>query len=182
MKTRFITLISVGIITLLAFLACNIDGESNYTPTISFYANPVVKNGDTLNIRYTDEASVYQLDTIAVGDTVSFVMFMDGFANGLTAFYLNKVDDGKAQLVLPRTTALDSVFLPTSSYETGKFFMDGSSTALFFPFQYVAVAPTNDTRITFTVVSDANFKNSLGSNIASFSLKTPIKAAPVEVE
>ena len=173
MKTK----ISLLIILIGAILSsCNLEGESNFTPEVIFYKLPTnTTTNDTLNIYYTDIANVYRLDTIAVGDTVSFQMFMTGYYNNLTAFYITESSDSISKIILPSKSSMDSIFSSSSNYSTGKFFMSKTSTELYFPFKYIARKATNEGKITFTVVSDAKFEDSfVGSNTASFTLKTPI--------
>jgi len=169
MKTRL--LFFLGIIIIL-FTSCKLNSESNYKPDIQFVHDPIVNDTVTLNI-YADQGGVYRLDTISVGDTVHFQIYATGFTNNLTEFYLTESSDSVSKFILPSVSSMDSIFLPTSNYKTGKFIMAGTYTALFFPFQYVALKVSNEAKITFSVVSDANFEY----NQFSFVLKTPIIAA-----
>jgi len=173
MKTRFF--IILGLITLV-FTNCNLNNESNYTPEIWFYKDPVVNGTDTLNRYLTDESGVTRLDTIHVGDTVSFQMYISAYTNNIKAFYITELTDSVTPILLPRKSSMDSIFLPTSDYSKGKFLLNGTSTDLFFPFKYVAKKASLNAKLTFSVVSDANFKDLSGSNSSSFVLKTPIIA------
>ena len=154
------------------------DGESNYTPQIVILKDPTLQNGDSLFASSTDEGGVYRLDTISVGDTVTFLPYMTGFDNNLIAFYLKESADSVTHIILPNKVSMDSIFLPTSDYKTGKFLMRGTSTVLFFPFKYVAKAPSKTAKIQLTIVSDANFKDNFGSNSTTITILTPIIAKP----
>lgn len=158
------------------FAACDLTTESNYTPDIFFLQNPINNKIDTLNRYYTDKAGVLLMDTITVGDTVLFALYLEGYANNLTSFDLKGPEDSSAIILLPDKVSMDSIFLPTSEYDKGKFIMDGTHTALVFPFWYVAKKVSNATKIGFAITSDAKFSNMFGSNSNSFELKTPIKA------
>lgn len=173
MKARILLLLMFAGIVLTS---CNLEGESNFTPEVIFYKLPTnITTNDTLNIYYTDVANVYRLDTIAVGDTVSFQMFMTGYYNNLTSFYITESSDSISKIILPSKSSMDSIFSSNSNYSTGKFYMSKTSTELYFPFKYVARKATNEGKISFTVVSDAQFDDSfVGSNTATFTLKTPI--------
>ncbi len=175
MKTKIILLLAI---ISIAFTACNLEGESNYVPEIFFAKFPTNNLGDSLDIYYTDEAGSYRLDTITVGDTISFQMYITGYENNLTAFYLKESADSVTKIILPSKSSMDSIFLPTSNYNTGKFFMKGLSTSLYFPFKYVAKEPSNEAKIVFTAVSNSHFEESIGTNTVSFTLKTPIAAKP----
>lgn len=168
MKARLFLLL--GIFT-IAFSSCNLNGESNFQPRIFFVQNPVLNGKDTLDIQLTDEG-VYRLDTIQVGDTITFRMLIDGVANKLLNYTMTQSADSAAKFILPSVSSMDSIFLPTSDYKKGIFNLKGTSTSLFFPFRYVARKASKDAKITFYVVSDANFEY----NQSSFVLKTPVVA------
>ncbi len=171
MKIKFL-IFSLLIITY--FTSCTLEGESNYTPEIIFLRNPVTQAGDSLLFYYTDESGVYRMDTIQVGDTVHFYIYLYAYENNLTAFYLKESADSVTKIILPSKTSMDSVFLTTSDYSTGKFLMNGTATSLYFPFRYVAKSASSEAKIQLTVVSDANFKDSWGTNSATVIIKTPI--------
>jgi|ERR1035437_461033 hypothetical protein len=174
MKTRLTILFCLVVI---AFTSCNLNGSSNTTPSILFVTSPFVSKTDSLNAILTDDGT-YRLDTINVGDTVTFRILLYGYSNNLTSFNINQSDTSSTKLLLPTVTSLDSVFLSAASdYSKGKFIFKSKITSLYFPFKYVARKVTNDAKISFYLSSDANFDNtsSLGNNSVSFILKTPIK-------
>lgn len=169
MKIRQFILISfIG----LSFMACNLTSVSNYKPEISFLKNPTVCDSDTLNIYLTDQANVYRLDTIHVGDTIRFKMFINAFTNNINEYTMNQSADSVSKFILPNKTQMDSIFTASSNYNAGIFYMKNKANNLFFPFEYVALKPSLDAKITFNVVSDANFEY----NQNSFVLNTPIVA------
>jgi hypothetical protein len=170
MKTRIFILL--GLIAIV-FSSCNLNGESNYKPDILLVHNPTINGKDTLNVFYTDQAGVFRLDTIQVGDTVAFHIFIDGYSNNLLTYTMTQSGDSVTKFILPSVSAMDSVFLSTSDYSKGIFNLKGKSTSLLFPFKYVARKVSSEAKITFNVVSDANFEY----NQSSFVLKTPIVAA-----
>ncbi|MDD4992902.1 MAG: hypothetical protein PHR83_11760 [Paludibacter sp.] len=158
------------------FTACDMTGSADYTPEIIPVRNAVNQNKDSLYMHYTDKGGVYRLDTVYVGDTVTFRMAFTGVANNLVSVgIVNSVPDSVAKVVLLATkTDMDAVFLPTSDYAKGLFYIKGESITLIFPFQYVAKKATSDATLTFSVQSDANFKNTFGANTNTISLKIPI--------
>lgn len=170
MKTKLLIILGAVV---LAFTACNISGESNFTPQFAFVTNPRSSSGDTLYMKSTGESNVYLLDTIYVGDTIFFPLYMNGYSNNLQTFTLKRSTDYSADLLLPRTTALDSVFNSFSSdYDNGKFVFQSGIKAVYFPFRYVPTDASSLSTLVFTVASDANFDYSVGI----ITLKTPIKA------
>lgn len=167
MKTQKYLLLGLII---LAFTACDLNSESNYKPDIVFTQNPIVNNSDTLNVFYTDQADVYRMDTVEVGDTVKFRLYITGFSNHLKEFHLTQSADSVSKIILPNINSMDSVFLSSSKYSEGQFLMDGTATTLFFPFEYVAKKASLEAKLIFNVISDANFEY----NQYTFVLKTPI--------
>jgi hypothetical protein len=173
MKTR----VSIFLVVLTVLVtSCDLAGDSNYTPNIFFIHHPVNQNGDSLSNYYTDKPGLFVMDTIAVGDTVLFYLYMDAYANQLTAFYLNQSADSVSRVILPEKTSMDTVFTADSDYKRGKFIMDGTRNTLRFPFWYVATKPSNEAKLEFVVVSNAQFDGGFASNSNSFQLKTPIVA------
>jgi hypothetical protein len=174
MKTRFLILIAL---VLLAFTSCDLEGESNYTPNLFFIQQPINQNGDSLNSFYTDKAGVFLMDTISVGDTVLFYLYMDAYSNQLTSFYINQSADSVSRIILPSKASMDTIFTASSDYNKGKFLMDGTRNSIRFPFWYVALKPAKEAKLEFTVTSNAQFEGGFASNVNGFQLKTPIKAA-----
>ncbi len=166
------------IFILLAFAAilltsCNLTGESNFTPDIFFAKLPLNQHGDTIQAYITDDGS-YKLDTMTVGDTLSFILTVTGYENNLKAFYIKQSADSVTRAILPPKSSMDSIFTTGSDYKSGVFLMDGKLPTLFFPFKYVALKPSKEAKLTFTVVSDAHFEKMSGSNTNSLTFKTPI--------
>jgi hypothetical protein len=158
-----------GLIT-IAFSSCNMTSEANYQPSIEFFAYPLLNGKTSLNVTYS--AGVQTLDTIAVGDTVSFYIYLDGYANNLLTYTMTQTSDSVTKILYPSVATLDSIFLPSSNYNKGVFNLKGKSNSLRFPFKYVARKATTEAKIVFSISSDANFEY----NQSSFTLKTPIVA------
>lgn len=173
MKTKYLILLSI---IAICFTACNLDSSSNSTPQMSMLISHANKS-DTLNIYSTDEGGVGRLDTISVGDTIVFRMYLNGVTNNLTSFYMVQSDSTTAKVILPVTTSMDSIFSSTQSdYPAGKFIFKSKIVHVYFPVRYVAKKPSTDAAIQLALASDAVFSNSIGSNIFSIKLKTPIRA------
>lgn len=180
MKIKILALIAFVVI---ALSACDLSGDSNATPGFVFYSAPYTTSGDTLSMYYTDDSGTYRLDTVAVGDTVVFQIIINGYYNNLTKFYLKQSSDSAAQILLPTTNSMDSIFTSESDYSKGIFLFRDNITQSYFPFKYIAKSVTAGTQLTFYVESDANFNTDLiGSNSSSFTIKTPIKAKEEELE
>ncbi len=161
-------------------VSCDLSGESNYTPQLALVAHPRLQKGDTLKIKNIVDSEELLLDTITVGDTVSFYLLLNAYSNNLKSFYINQSADSVSRILLPEKATLDSFFVATSDYKNGKFLFQQNIKALYFPFRYVARAVTKTSKFSIHVVSDANFEMGVGgSNTASFSIRTPIKAASI---
>jgi hypothetical protein len=174
MKTRLYILL--GIIA-IAFTSCELNSSSNNSPEILFVTSPFVNKTDSLNSYLTDDG-IYHMDTINVGDTVTFRILLYGFANNLSSYNILQSDTSSTKIILPTVNSLDSIFTSTSSdYSNGKFTFKNKISSLYFPFKYVAKKVSNDAKLTFHLSSDANFNSTseLGSNTVSFILETPIK-------
>jgi hypothetical protein len=176
MKTPILFLIAF--VTVLVS-SCDLNSESNYTPNIFFIQHPVNQQGDSLGSYYTDKSGVFLMDTIAVGDTVLFFLYLEAYANQLTGFFLNQSADSVSRIILPDKTSMDTIFTANSDYKAGKFLMDGTMSNLRFPFRYIATKASKEAKLEFIVVSNAKFDGGFASNSNGFQLKTPIKAAPV---
>lgn len=174
---------SVLVCLVLVFIAfshvsCDLEGDSNYTPQINFLTYPLLQNGDTLQISAISGTNELLLDTIHVGDTVSFKLFLNGYTNKLQSFYILQSADSVSRVLLPQKVSLDSVFTAASDYKNGKFLFKDNISALFFSFNFVAKAVTKESKFSIHLVSDAKFDIGMGgTNTALFNLKTPIKAA-----
>ena len=173
MKTKI--LIFLGLIV-VAFSACDLTGESNYRPDIQFVQNPITTKGDTLSIFYTDVSNTYRLDTIHVGDTINFKVYVNAYGNKLKGYYMAQSADSTTRILLPNKNTMDSIFSAASNYSLGTFLMKNDANTLYFPFQYVALKPSLETKLALSVTSDANFEY----NQNSFILKTPIVARKVQ--
>lgn len=166
----FITILSA----LISFNACNLDGEANYTPEILFVKLPFNQHGDTLKAFITD-AGAFKLDTITVGDTVSFFLYLTSYQNNLKTFYLKQSADSCTRILYSSKSAMDSIFTSSSNYNDGKFYFNANTSGLYFPFKYIARKPSLEASLVFSVVSDAVFENGMASNSSTFTLKTPIR-------
>lgn len=173
MKTKYLILLSL---IAICFTACNLDSSSNYTPEMSMLTSHINK-ADTLNLYSTDEGGVGRLDTITVGDTIVFRMYLNGVANNLTRFYMAQSDSASAKIILPVAASMDSIFSSSQSdYSKGEFIFLPKKLHVYFPVRYVAKKPTTTAVIQLALSSDAVFNNSIGSNTFSIKLKTPIVA------
>lgn len=171
MKIRILSLLLTIVV---AFTACDLSNESNSIPNIFFLQDPIRNNQDTLKFFYTDVPSTFLLDTIQVGDTVAFYLYLEGYSNKIKKFMFSHTPDSVAEVILPNVNSMDSIFADDSEYNKGKFYMDGIATALYFPFKYVALKPSSEAKINFLLITDAVFDSGFGTNSTSMILKTPI--------
>ena len=174
MKTRLILFFAL---IAIIFSSCNLNGSSNYTPQILFVNSPFTNKLDTLSSSLGDDG-IYHMDTISVGDTVTFRIYLYGYTNNLVSFNIVQSDTSSTKILLPPVISLDSIFLSTNSnYSTGNFIFKSKITNLYLPFKYVAKKANSVAKLSFYLSSDATFDNSgsIGYNNVSVVLSTPIK-------
>jgi len=175
MKTYFF--IQLALFT-IAFTSCNLTNESNYSPELYAWASHINKT-DTINQYLTDEGGVRRTDTINVGDTLVFIMYLNGVTNNLKNFYLTQSDSTISKILLPVETSMDSIFSKSeSNYSKGQFIFLPKITSVFFPVRYIALKPTITEYIQLTLESDVNSKSTAGDNSVSFKLKIPAIEKP----
>lgn len=173
-------IIGLVVIVTLVLSSCNLESSTNYTPRISLLQPPVLQNGDSLQIKYTAIADEYLMDTIRVGDSVLFVLHFNAYSNNITQFLITQSADSVSRIKLPSREALDSTFLPTSDYKTGRFVCKPKISLLGISFWFVAKNSTNNSKLSFFLESDAKFDfNYMGSNVHSFKIITPIKSQAI---
>lgn len=175
MKTK-IFLFLAAIVAILS--SCDLEGTNNRTPQIDFFC---INNtaSDTLAFYRTDESGVYRLDTIQQGDTLFFGVAFYGFYNNLVSFQLTQSDTTATQILLPTQSSMDSLFVSSvSDYPKGKFVFQSGVNNAYMPFRFIAKKASENVKLTFTLISDAQLDSFYGSNSFSFSLKTPIVAKP----
>lgn len=175
MKVNHIILLFAAIV--ITFTSCELEGGSNRTPDIGFYAITNLQN-DTLQMYYTDASAVYKLDTIHVGDTITFKLLLNGFTNNLKTLSITQSADSSTRIAYPTGGGMDSLFLSSSEYQKGKFSIKDNIVALYLPFKYIPLKKSNEAKLSITVVSDAVFKGDMigiSSNTLNIVVKTPIK-------
>lgn len=169
--------IYIGLLLIsVIFSACDLTSNSNTTPQIFFLDKPRLNTKDSLFIQYFD--GTYVLDSICVGDTVTFKIGLNGFQNHLTSLYLNRSDTAATKINLPPKISMDSLFNSNiSNYSSGKFVFKSNIYYLFIVLKYLALKETNDANLTINLSSDAVFNDNgfSGTNFTSFTFKTPIK-------
>lgn len=174
MKNYFVLMtLAMGVI----FSSCELDGGSNYTPTIQLGTYITNQLGDTLKLKQTDEINTLLLDTIYVGDTIKFSMVYNSFANNLVSISIKQSADSLTRIKYAPVDSLNMVFGSKSEYNKGNFVIEKKASIVFLPFKYVAMGKGNEAKLSILVRSDAIFDNFNGSNTAEIIFKTPIQQA-----
>lgn len=89
-----------------------LNGSSNYTPSIELLRPFITQNSDTLYTLYDTKTNHYRLDTIQVGDTVSFAIGYSSYTNHLVS---TTMEWDKEYVELRTIIGMgDSVLKPTS--------------------------------------------------------------------
>lgn len=151
MKTRFI----LPLLVLASFISsCNVDNESNYTPTI-ILGNPAKINGDSsIYMSYTDNThDAVKFDSLHVSDTVVVQILANGISNNVKEFYVIPSDTTSVKVILP--DSLNYYFTSQSDFKAGKFIIKSESTMLYFPLKFVPKQPKDQFKFDIKAVSDA---------------------------
>lgn len=138
----------------LALASCALENGSQYTPRLGV-ANFLCYNSgpaDTLHATFVD--NMYRVDTIAVGDTVRFVVLMDAITNNLVSFTFEADSNtlGYKLMVDSIVPALDL----SSVVQDGLLYFKNGYCAAMFPIEYVA-RKAGAPKVTLTVESDSKF-------------------------
>lgn len=157
---------------ILILSSCDLNSESNYQPDIFFLQQPIANNTDTLNLYNQNKTNTISMDTIYEGDTVSFLLYLNGYMNKLTRLDLVQSADSNTSILLPNKQSMDSVFSNTSNYSQGKFLFSIETTNIYLPIRYIAKKASLDAKLTISISSDAQFEY----NSNYIILKTPILA------
>ncbi|NDV45658.1 hypothetical protein D0T49_01155 [Paludibacter sp. 221] len=151
----------------IAFTSCNLQGESEATPDFRCYAF-LVNEGDTTLLNFS-QGNV--LDSIAVGDTVTFLTSFSSLYNKLLEYNITSSRKKSVDFIWPAKENLESIFTTGSDYDNGKFAMPGTYQVLSFPFKYVVKEEEENLKLTFSGTTDGSEKY----NSFSVTIITPTK-------
>lgn len=146
----------------VTLVACKWAEQANYTPSVvagNFVRTPFDTTGtarkDTLHVVINQES--YIIDTIAVGDTIDYLVAVQSFANNLKSFTL-AWDTSCVQCALSVDSiavALESASVPQSGV---LYFKSGYNYAAF-PVRYIT-RKSGSPKFDLTVTSDSKFESS----------------------
>lgn len=174
---KSLTIILLGFVCFV-FVMCSPIERYNSIPQISLTQKPMLTNGDTLKVFSVVNSSYnYITDTVSVGDTINFKLYLSADYNNLVEFDIERSDTISSKLLIADESVLNSVFVKSASnYPAGKFLFRGNLNFSYFAFSYIAKAASTSALIKFALQSDANFatSSSNGTNYVSLRLKIPI--------
>jgi len=174
---KSLTILLLGLICFV-FVMCSPIERYNSTPQIFLAQKPILANGDTLKVTSAANSSYdYITDTVSVGDTIGFKLYLNADYNNLVEFDIERSDTISSKLLLADESVLNSVFVKSASnYPAGKLLFRGNQNLAYFTFRYVAKAASTSAVMKFTLQSDAYFatSSSSGTNYVSLRLKIPI--------
>ncbi|MFV0391242.1 MAG: hypothetical protein ACK5KP_05070 [Paludibacteraceae bacterium] len=149
--------------------SCDLGGNSNYIPQLSF-ANPAILNSsDSLTMGYTDEGNI-KLDSLHVNDTVTVWVLGNGFTNSLKKLDISVTEIGDVEILAPHDT-ITQYFDASSDFVGGKIVFPENTGGMSYPFRFVTAKQTSKTKIKFLLTSDAQEV----SNVSGLQLEFPIK-------
>ena len=156
----------------LALFSCKLDGVSESTPGFYLVKIMHIAGNDTTHLNFQGNT----LDTISVGDTITFQSVVYSQYNKLLQYNITSSREKSVEFLWGEKEHLDSIFTSSSDYDKGLFVMDGTFSELYFPFKYVAKEAEKDLKLTFSVLNDA----SSNYNSTTVTIVTPIKEAVQE--
>ena len=174
---KLLTILLLGFICFV-FVMCSPIERYNSTPQIFLAQKPILTNGDTLKVTYVANSSYdYITDTVSVGDTIGFKLYLNADYNNLVEFDIERSDTISSKLLLVDESVLNTVFVSSASnYLAGKFLFRQMQNFSYFTFSYVAKAASTSAVMKLALQSDAYFatSSSSGTNYISLRLKIPI--------
>lgn len=174
---KSLTIFLLGFVC-FAFVMCSPIERYNSTPQIFLAQKPMLTNGDTLKVTSVVNSSYdYITDTVSVGDTIGFKLYLNAYNNNLVEFDIERLDTISSKLLLLDESALNTVFVKSvSNYTAGKFIFRQMQNFAYFTFSYVAKAASTSAVMKLALQSDAYFvaSSSRDTNYISLKIKIPI--------
>jgi len=155
----------------LVFVSCDLNPKSESTPHFDLRAMHIV-DGDTTFLNFRGNV----MDTIFVGDTITFQTVMYSQFNNLLQYQIVSSREKSIEFQWVDKAALDSLFSSKSDYDKGLFIVQGNFSRLHFPFKYIAKEDEKDLKLTFTILNDA----SQNYSTTIMTIVTPIKVATID--
>lgn len=154
----------------ISLLSCDLNNsETNYTPQI-FCGTILLNHTDTLLYSYNTPSSKYLLDTVMVGDTVTFELGFYSYANNLEQVAVT-CDNEYASITLRLDSIVTSVLTSESNVAEGLLYFPVGYNYVSFNMDYVTKAVSKTTELTLQVASDSKYSPT------SIAIITPIVAA-----
>mgnify|MGYP006864371618 FL=1 len=149
---------------LIAFSSCNWNTEPQYSPEIygsHFYVNPVfegdslVSAKDTLSLSYDSEDGTYDLDTVYVGDTITFASVFYSVNSNLVSVNIDW-DSTKMNMWYTLPNSVEKVLTSQTNLEDGDLYFVPGYNRLSFPISFTPLVKGGMT-FSLTVESDSEF-------------------------
>ncbi len=154
----------LSLFAVLLFTSCLDKTQSHYTPTIttSFF---IRNNTDTLSVKSSDDG--YVLDSIVVGDTISFSAVYDALGNNLLSAHASW-DTAYVHLYIKDLSNVRGIMTSSSDSAACYIALPVGYQAVSIPYAFV-VKKSGKPKLTFTAESDSKFSP------YEITLVTPIK-------
>ena len=149
--------------------SCLPSGDIQETPKLSVLA--IRNNTDTLKGTWIQDISSYCLDTLEIGDSVRFSIWMYSGVQNLLKEFIFDFNSEVATIYLENKPKLDSIFShQQSDYDRGIFVVDVKANEIWLPIIYIPIDASSNTTVSFTVKSDSEYSPTI------LRLRTPIRA------
>lgn len=135
--------------------------ESEYTPSLTV-TSFVTASGDTLKNYYNSETNIHGVDTILMGDTVSFTVISESFANNLVSTYIDWDSTMVKLWTITPTDDFMKILQPTTNIDILHFdYVTGYNLTLI-PVKLTPLK-TGNSQLKFQVISDSKFAEKSGT-------------------
>ncbi|MGC3977685.1 MAG: hypothetical protein QM751_05300 [Paludibacteraceae bacterium] len=169
MKSRFLVLLSI-ISIVLSFSACNLgNGFSEATPQIYLEKKAKLNTDSIIEFSLASDYSSYKLDTLHVGDTVSFKIFVDAYTNQVKQLNITPSDTTAVKLLV--ADSIKTEFLSQSDFNKGIFYLPPNVYGLEFSVKFTTRKAKETLSYTLNVTSDAKKV----TNVSEVKIQFPIK-------
>lgn len=159
----------IAVIVLAGLSACNLSGDSNYTPRLMLYNPAEINTDSTLSMKYTADGNI-KFDSLHVNDTVTILVIGEGFVNNLEQLTITSNEKTDIKMLAPHDT-IARYFASESDFINGKILLGDGIVGMSYPFKFVAKKATEKTKLNFELTSDAQDI----SNKAVLAVEFPIK-------
>ncbi len=144
----------VPVLLLAALLSSCLDTQSHYTPEVSLSAF-ITSSNDTLLYYFDDMSQLFYVDSLIVGDTVTFAVGYASLGNNLVSTHLSW-DTAYVKLWSTFTSEMLGILLNTSDTAALNLYLPTGYNYVGLPI-WLVPKKAGETKLTFTATSDSKY-------------------------